>query len=127
VNTASETLVQGPDALYGAAESGGVAQGEAIFGAIFKVTPSGTFTPLYGFTNGNDGETPYAGLVFGRDGNFYGTSIHGTAGYGAVFQMTPAGSLKVLLDFDWTNGAGPVGTLIQGADGNLYAKRRAQW
>ena len=37
----------------------------------------GHFTNLYSFTGGIDGATPYAGLVRGSDGNFYGTTTSG--------------------------------------------------
>ncbi|MGO9302550.1 MAG: hypothetical protein ACLP3R_02455 [Candidatus Korobacteraceae bacterium] len=35
------------------------------------------FTPLYGFAGGSDGEYPIAGVVFGPDGNLYGTTAQG--------------------------------------------------
>ena len=34
----------------------------------------GALTTLYSFTGGTDGGSPYAGLVQGSDGNFYGTT-----------------------------------------------------
>jgi uncharacterized repeat protein (TIGR03803 family) len=116
-------LVQGADGeLYGTAASGGntsLNEG-AGYGAIFKITTGGGITPLYAFTDGNDGETPYSALVQGMDGNFYGTTIHGTAGFGCVYQVTPTGGFNVLYDFGGEDGSGPTGTLIQSTNANLY-------
>jgi len=47
------------------------------------------FSTLYSFTGGNDGADPYAGLVQGSDGNFYGTTGGGgVGGAGTVFRLT---------------------------------------
>ena len=46
-------------------------------GTVFKLTPGGVLTTLVEFTGtagSNLGEYPSAGLVQGRDGNFYGTT-----------------------------------------------------
>src|SRR5258708_3073127 len=80
-------LVQGTDGnLYGTADAGG-AHGQ---GTVFKITPAGALTTLHSFcaqSNCTDGSTPYAGLVLGTDGNFYGTTAYGGAhGDGAVFK-----------------------------------------
>src|SRR6202041_2858276 len=62
-------------------------------GTVFKITPAGSLTTLYSFcsqANCADGATPYAGLVQGSDGNFYGTTLVGGAnGDGTVFSLTP--------------------------------------
>ena len=68
---------------------------------------------------------PYAGLVQGKDGNFYGTTVNGGAyggndGYGTVFRVTTNGTLSILASFANTNGANPQAELIQATDGNLY-------
>jgi uncharacterized repeat protein (TIGR03803 family) len=47
------------------------------------------FTNLYSFTGTNDGANPYAGLVQGSDGYFYGTTPNGgQGGVGTVFRLT---------------------------------------
>ena len=47
------------------------------------------FTNLYSFTGTNDGANPYAGLVQGSDGYFYGTTSSGGAGgVGTIFRLT---------------------------------------
>ena len=63
-----------------------------FFGAVFKITPSGTFTVVYGFNNtAGSGYTPFGGLTLGTDGNFYGTTHSGgNFGRGTVFKITAA-------------------------------------
>jgi uncharacterized repeat protein (TIGR03803 family) len=111
-------LMQGANGkFYGIAIEGG-ANG---YGSVFEMTANGVVTAMYGFTGGNDGGNPYAGLIQGRDGNLYGTAFeYGIGGYGTVFKMTTEGILTTLASFDATNGAFPQGGVIQGLDGNLY-------
>ena len=121
--------------LYGTTSEGGanlctVEGNSAGCGTIFRMTPDGTLTTLHSF-NGADGFTPYAGLLQGTDGNFYGTTSTGgpNAGCtvfalltscGTVFKMSPDGTLTTLYDVDDTYGGVPYAGLIQGTDGNLY-------
>jgi len=101
-------------------------------GMVYKITPAGKFTILYVF-NGNSGAFPNAPLIQGTDGNFYGTTTVGgkTLGStcvvspasfscGTVFKMTPAGKVTFIYEFDKTHGAGPIGSVVQGTDGNFY-------
>ena len=123
-------LVVGTDgSLYGVTQNGGT----SFNGAIFKVTTSGTFTPLVSFTGTTGsylGSSPRAALTQASDGNFYGTTAAGGAGgFGTVFKMTPAGVLTTLIQFTGTTGtypgATPIGALAQGADGALYGTTSA--
>jgi uncharacterized repeat protein (TIGR03803 family) len=113
-------LIQGSDGnLYGTTYFGGAGG----LGTVFKVTPGGTETVLYSFAGGSDGEHPYAGVIQGSDGNFYGTTYQGgTSGYGTVFRLTPSGTEAVLYAFAGgsSDGAYPEAGLIQGSDGNFY-------
>ena len=111
-------LVQGSDGnFYGTTAFGGN-------GTIFKITPTGTFTPLVSF-NGTNGAQPSAALVQGGDGNFYGTTSFGGSGSnGTVFKMTPTGVLTTLVSFNGTNGTQPFAALVQGSDGNFYGTTR---
>ncbi len=78
-----------------------------------------------------DGEQPQAGLIEGKDGNFYGTNRWGGAnpngtpdGPGTIFQLTPSGTLTTIYTFcnlsACADGNHPYGGLIQASDGNFY-------
>ena len=48
-------------------------------------------TYLYSFQDGNDGGTPYAGLIADASGNLYGAATQGGAnGGGTVFELAPS-------------------------------------
>jgi uncharacterized repeat protein (TIGR03803 family) len=120
-------LVQGTDGnFYGTTQFGGTAN----LGTVFKITPAGDITTLYSFctqTGCLDGLYPYAALVEGVDGDFYGTTSQGgiNNGHGGtVFKITSKGKLTTLYSFcaqtDCTDGIYPSGGLVQGADGSFY-------
>ncbi len=121
-------LTQGPDGnFYGTTVWGGPyvkGSPEGLgYGTIFKLSTNGLLTTLYPFTGGVDGGWPYAGLVLGNDGSFYGTTFSGGRqfyGYGAIFQVTPDGTYTKLYTFAISDGANPYAGLIQGSDGNFY-------
>jgi uncharacterized repeat protein (TIGR03803 family) len=75
--------------LYGATNE----EGAYGVGTVFKLTPSGggwTYTDLYDFTGGNDGEYPICSVILDANGNIYGTAAGGGAyGYGVVWEITP--------------------------------------
>jgi uncharacterized repeat protein (TIGR03803 family) len=104
--------------LYGTSSAGG-ADGA---GTVFKVTPGGTETVLHAFTGGNDGSTPYAGLVTDASGNMYGTASAGGAdGHGTIFELAPDGTETTLWTFTGgSDGAAPAGALTFDSQGNLY-------
>jgi uncharacterized repeat protein (TIGR03803 family) len=96
---------------------------DSEWGAVVEVTPQGSETVLHDFGSAGDGAEPYAGLILASDGNFYGTTDSGgTGAAGTVFKITPGGSETVLYSFLGTpgDGEGPLASLIQGSDGNLY-------
>jgi len=112
-------LVQARDGnLYGITEVGGTNN----YGAIFRLTTNGAFTPLYSFTGGGDGAYPEAALVQANDGNLYGTTYEGgTNGYGAIFRITTNGVLTPLYSFaNGADGADPFAGLVQADNNNLY-------
>ncbi|MGA3008478.1 MAG: choice-of-anchor tandem repeat GloVer-containing protein, partial [Opitutaceae bacterium] len=111
-------LVLGSDGnFYGTTQAGGSGNS----GTVFRMTPSGALTVVASFDeDGDDGSIVLAGLVQGRDGNFYGTALSGgSATDGTVFKVTPAGVITSD-SFNGANGDGPAGRLIIGRDGNLY-------
>jgi len=69
-----------------------------------------------------DGTSPYASLLAGADGNFYGVTYTGGAyGLGCVFRIAADGTESVLHSFGGgADGANPHGSLIQASDGNFY-------
>ena len=111
--------VEGPDGNYYGTTCPGC-NGEGGYGSIYKITPSGIFSLLYAFDNAH-GANPNDPLVFGADGNFYGTTEFGGAnGAGEVFKISPAGVPALLHSFDAANGELPIAPLIQASDGNFY-------
>jgi uncharacterized repeat protein (TIGR03803 family) len=112
-------LMQGSDGnFYGTTEYGGTNGA----GTVFKISTNGALTTLYSFTGGNDGANPQAGLVQGRDGNFYGTTEYGgTNDFGTVFKISANGALTTLYCFGGSSdGGNPCAALVQGRDGNFY-------
>jgi uncharacterized repeat protein (TIGR03803 family) len=104
--------------LYGLSRNGGP---EGI-GVLFSYDP---VTASYKTEKKLDiatGHYPNGSLLQANDGKLYGmTSEGGANGYGVIFSYDPTTSLyKKLVDFNYTNGANPLGSLIQGKDGKLY-------
>jgi uncharacterized repeat protein (TIGR03803 family) len=112
-------LIRGSDGnFYGTT----TANGSGGYGTVFKITPAGVLTTLYSFGGAADGSSANA-LVQGADGNFYGTTSGGGKNFGGtVFKVTPSGTLTTLYNFASSSSDGfkPIGSLIQGSDGNFY-------
>lgn len=125
--------------LYGTTYTGGNNKNSdchpAGCGVVFKVTPEGKETVLYRFCskkNCTDGANPLAGLVLGRDGNFYGTTVAGglrnqtycLGTCGVVFKLTPQGKESVLYRFcgqdKCVDGDEPAAGVVFDRNGNLY-------
>ena len=112
-------LIQGRDGnFYGTTSAGGT-YGD---GTVFQLTPAGVLTTLCNFTGGNDGQKPYAALIQGSNGDFYGTTVEGGAdSVGTVFRITPTGALTTLHTFTGINDGGiPLAGLVEGSDGYFY-------
>jgi uncharacterized repeat protein (TIGR03803 family) len=114
--------------LYGTTPYGGVNG----LGIVFELSPTGNGwieTVLHSFSGGSDGNAPYSGLVFDRNGNLYGTTFAGgglgaaTFGSGTVFELTRSNGTwteKVIYSFKGgTDAANPSNLILDGA-GNLY-------
>ncbi|HWA32091.1 MAG TPA: choice-of-anchor tandem repeat GloVer-containing protein, partial [Candidatus Paceibacterota bacterium] len=93
-------------------------------GVVFSIDPSdNTYTDLYDFTDDSSGQGPYAGLVLGPDGKYYGTTSYGGGnGDGVIYSINPADSYAYADQFDFTvaSGYSPSSTLILGTDDKLY-------
>jgi uncharacterized repeat protein (TIGR03803 family) len=147
-------LIQGADGNYytttnigGAGTCPGEVEGQIPgCGAVVKITPAGALSVVYSFpydsstSTALDGMYPQAGLVQGKDGNFYGVATEGgtgglecadttgLSGCGTVFKLTPSGTLTVLHSFCGGNGCGslttdgalPTGRMVFGTNGDLY-------
>ncbi len=125
----SGSLVQGQDGnFYGVTYAGGT--GTNGSGTVFKISATGTLTPLYNFcsqSNCADGSYPFGALAQAADGSFYGTTYSGgdatcnaPYGCGTVFQITSDGTLTTLHRFSGADGQGPNGGLVVTADGTIY-------
>lgn len=89
-----------------------------------------TFSSLYPFQGGSDGQAPDSAVVFDSAGNVYGTTEDGGHsgtgclfgfGCGTVYKLTPDGTEAPLYSFNGgDDGEIPVGGLIIDGAGNLY-------
>ncbi|WP_158267665.1 choice-of-anchor tandem repeat GloVer-containing protein [Adhaeribacter arboris] len=112
-------LVQGKDGeFYGFTRYGG----ENFGGTIYRISPTGGYKVIYHFTYGGEiGDTPKRGLLRGKDGSLYGTTMNGGYwGNGTLFKLTTNGTVGVLHSFSPLEEGGRAGGLMQGTDGYLY-------
>lgn len=122
---ASRLLIDGGGNLYGVNTVGG-ANG---FGNVFEmvlVAGKWQLRTLYSFRDQPDGASPYGGVIFGPDGNLYGTTYYaGANDVGTVYKLTrnkdDSWSESVLYSFKGgSDGDSPISTLVIDARGNLY-------
>jgi uncharacterized repeat protein (TIGR03803 family) len=117
-------LVQGSDGDFYGVTRLNVISGFTFYGTIFKISTNGALTTLYALNPAfsGDGTHPFAGLIQGLDGNFYGsTLLGGSDNDGTVFRISPAGSFSTLLSFDGADdGQEPTAAMVQDAGGNFY-------
>ncbi len=76
------------------------------------------------------GNTPFAPLVQGANGDLYGTTAGGYPGtWGTVFEITPEGKLNELYNFckqsGCADGAYPYAPVVLGTDGSLYGTTKS--
>ena len=109
--------------VYGTTYNGGASNN----GVVYELMRSGgkwTESVLYNFTGGSDGGNPYAGVIFDKVGNLYGTTSVGGTGQGTVYELAPAGlgwSESVLYAFKpGPGGEFPFAGLVFDSAGNLY-------
>jgi uncharacterized repeat protein (TIGR03803 family) len=108
--------------LYGTTADGG----SNTCGTVFRMGTDGSgYTVLRTFrTNNVDGRTPYAGLIQGVDGAFYGTTrFGGSTNAGTLFRLNSDGSGYAVIHafgLSGSDGQEPFGELSQGTDGMWY-------
>jgi uncharacterized repeat protein (TIGR03803 family) len=126
----SGRLIEGLDGnFYGTTLAGG----SAFLGVVYRVTRLGKITILHSFNDGSvkgDGVGPSGGLIFGADGDLYGTTAYGGTtdsiwpGFGTIYKITLKGNLTILHNFGdgavTGDGVNPTGALVLGRDGNFY-------
>ncbi len=103
------TLIQIGNKLFGMTTYGGA----HYDGCIFSINMNGSgYNDLYDF-NSASGKNPFLGRLTAYNGKLYGmTKYGGTSNYGVVFSIDTNGSgYKTLLNFNYTNGALPGGSL----------------
>ncbi len=97
--------------------------------ALAALAQAQTFTTLYAFTGGLDGQAPVAGVIQDPAGNLYGTAAYagdlncgGGFGCGVVYKLNPAGTEAVLYSFSANNNdsQAPEAPVVRDAAGNLY-------
>jgi uncharacterized repeat protein (TIGR03803 family) len=104
--------------------------GRAGCGILFKLTPGAggwSLSVIYSFSGGSDGANPKAPLVFGMQGNLFGTAAGGgsvqcNGGCGTVFELSPNGSgwnFSDVYSFSGPDGEYPHGILFDAA-GDLF-------
>jgi uncharacterized repeat protein (TIGR03803 family) len=105
-------VLDGSGNLYSTTAFGGASG----LGTVYKIDAKNNESVLYSFTGGADGEDPFAGVVFGRDGNLYGTAVNGgTNTVGTAFRVKlPGGVFKTIYEFAGGMGASEPGALIAG-------------
>ncbi len=126
--------------IYGTTQFGPGLNCSAGCGTVFKLAASNgswTYSIVYTFAGGSDGQDPASGLVEDSNGNFYGTTAAGGStsgcsyGCGTVFELTPTRGLawteKVLHSFggsasfpNGSDGNNPLAGVILDSAGNLY-------
>ncbi len=109
--------------LYGTTSVGGTSG----YGTVFQLVPGTPWKEniLHSFQNGNDGATPYAGLIADKSGNFYGAATDGGSnGGGTAFELTSSKGVWTFNILYSVPGWGISGTfrdLVMDKSGNLYA------
>jgi len=115
------------------ATAAGSYQNGCFCGSVYSVSPptkggQWTYSLLYAFLGGSDGENPESGILADSAGNLYGTTTQGgPANAGTVFELSPPANgqttwtEKQLYAFQGgADGELPMGNLAWGSNGAIY-------
>jgi uncharacterized repeat protein (TIGR03803 family) len=78
--------------FYGTCVTGGANN----YGYVFKVTPGGTLTDIYDFTDANGDANPATVPVLGANGDFYGTTGVTNGACGNIYRVTTSGAYQYI-------------------------------
>jgi uncharacterized repeat protein (TIGR03803 family) len=130
-NPVAGVTMDAAGSLYGTTSAGGA----YTYGTVFQLTPvpvllSSSLTPkyketiLHDFTHQDDGDVPYAGLVFDHAGNLYGAATGGGVnGGGTIFELTPSSggwNFTVLYALPGWDISGAFQNIFLDASGNIW-------
>ena len=115
------SLIQATDGnLYGLTAQGGIYDK----GVLFQFNPTtSSYNKKFDFDSLYTGSNPLGSVIQASDGMLYGCTVQGGANnMGVLFQYDLNSNLFAnKLDFDGvTNGANPIGNLMEASDGNIY-------
>jgi uncharacterized repeat protein (TIGR03803 family) len=115
-------LVDAAGNIYGTTVMGGGSgcDNQQGCGTVFELSPSGSGwmeKVLYRFQGGNDGASPYGGLIADHSGNLYGAAAYnGSLNGGTVYELSPNGPSW---NFSVLHALGPDQYALGGSLGNL--------
>lgn len=111
--------------IYGTTHDGGTTN----LGVVYELTPSGNSwqeNVVYSFKGGTDGLYPFAGVIFDKQGNLWGTTAYGgLSNQGTVFELTYVPGVgwqkTVVHNFQTaTDGEALIGGVVMDSAGNFY-------
>ena len=111
-------IFDGEGNIYGTTMYGGTSCTGGSCGVVYELMGSGdswTYSIIYSFTGGSDGDQPSGGVIFDPQGNLYGeTTYGGIYQYGNAYELTSSGpswTESTIYNFGF-GGAYPGGGLI---------------
>jgi uncharacterized repeat protein (TIGR03803 family) len=113
------SLIQATNGLlYGMTSTGG----DSDKGTVFSFDPVTGKDSIVVNLNNSTGIYPLGSLIQASNGLIYGMTPHGgSRNLGTMFYYNPVtGNDSVLINFNDTNGANPLGSLMQASNGLLY-------
>ncbi len=100
--------------------------GASNFGVLYKLIngTKGWSQSVLGSFSAHSGESPFAGVVFDKAGNIFGTTSYaGFYGGGTVYELTKSGKTyvpRIVFSFNGEDGGEPLASLIVDSAGYLY-------